>query len=170
MTRFFHWLRSLLHRSSVEYLDVYQPKERLIYRYFDGQKTVVADPLLLYRKVMGIGPELSVDLKVSQSSSKDAQKAHENAQMKIREVFGVLPLADGGLSELETMDLLDHFLAYCDRIKKNSSPSPTSPVETSAPSERSCEEDPRTSNSLDSGSTDAGSSISTPEPSPTAAV
>lgn len=100
---------------------VYRLQDRLIYKYWNGNEEIIADPLVLYKKMMARGPELSIDIKVSTSISKDADKAHDQAILKIREIFSVKSLDEGGLTELETVQLLDHFLLYCEEIKKNSS-------------------------------------------------
>lgn len=100
--------------------DVFNPTERKIYSYFDGEKTVKADPMALYKKIAGIGPELSIDIKVAQSRSKDNVKAHTQAMEKVRGIFNIKPFEEGGLTEAELQALLDHFLTYCEGVKKNS--------------------------------------------------
>lgn len=147
--------------------DVYHPRERLIYYYWNGAKHVAADPIALYKRMMAQGPELSIDIKVANSASKDAGKAHDALVGRIRTIFDLKPLTDGGLSELESAQLLDHFLVYCERLKKNSSPSPTSST-TTADSPTSSPTVPPTSNSSVSGSTANGPSTDGPGPSPMA--
>lgn len=96
-------------------------KERKIYSFFDGENTRRADPLILYKRLSTIAPSLSIDIKISQSSSKDAIKAHDKVIASIQEVFKVRPLDDtGGLTQGEMLDLLNDFIEWCDRIKKNS--------------------------------------------------
>lgn len=146
--------------------DLYHPRDRLIYRYFDGQREVAADPMVLYKLLMDVGPEIGIDMKVAASPSKDAGKAHDKMVQKIRGAFGVLPLKDGGLTDLESVELLQHFLVFVDAIKKNSSPLPTSPGETPAPSAPSSVAGPPTPSSSGSGSTGGGSSTVGPPPSP----
>lgn len=135
-SRFWSWLVSFFRKTPAliqESYDVYLPQDREIYSYFDGEKVVRVDPMPIYKKIMAIGPELSVDIKVARSPMKDAQKAHGAAVRKIREVFSIKEFDKGGLTEQESMDLLDHFLDYADSIKKNSSTSVISPPETSLP-------------------------------------
>jgi hypothetical protein len=148
-----------------ERYDLYTPGQRLIYSFHDGSKVVRADPLELYRKLMAVGPELNVDMKVSVSPSKDAPRAHENVVKKVREVFGVKPLEEGGLTELEAIQLLDHFLTFCGFVKKNSSQPPTSSTATEEPSPSS-PGSPPTSPSSGSGCAAAGPSSAGPTPSP----
>jgi hypothetical protein len=122
----FSWLASWFRKpADEEQYDLFRPKQRLIYRYFDGSKEVMVDPMILYKKVMEHGPVLSIDMKLSVSQHSDNRLGHTNLVKRIREIFAVKPLEEGGLSELETVQLLDHFLGFTERIKKNSSPSQT---------------------------------------------
>lgn len=146
----FRWFKSWFSRSAMPY-DVYRPKERMIYSFWNGEKIVTADPLVLYKRVMDCGPELAIDMKVSKSASKDATKAHGKAIDKIRNIFKIKEIEQGGLTELEGMDLLDHFLTYCDVVKKNSSILPMQSTST-VDSPTTSQENPPTSNSSVSGS------------------
>ncbi len=156
--RFFRWLRGLFSSSPAE---IYKMRERRIYIYVTGEdakgepELVYADPMVLYKKVMEIGAELSTNLKVARSISKDASMMHTEAIEQIRTIFGVKPYVkdQGGLTEPETLDLLYDFLAYADELKKNMSNTPTPPMETSEPSASSSAESPPTPNSSESGST-----------------
>ena len=105
---------------------VYSPKERIIYEYFDGEKTIKADPIVLYKRVMEKRADILIDTKVANSASKDASKAHNNLMDNLRWVFSVKKIEDSGLTDPEVGNLFDHFMIYCDRVKKNSSPSPIS--------------------------------------------
>ncbi|MDE2098090.1 MAG: hypothetical protein KGL39_12625 [Patescibacteria group bacterium] len=147
--------------------DLYKPGERLIYHYYDGIKTVSADPLRLYRQMMDVGPELSVEIKVSRSASKDASKAHVDAIKHIRSIFDIKPYEEGGLTEVECLQLLDHFWIYTGHLKKNSSPSPTSVEATLATSASTSGGSPPTSNMQACGSTANGPSTAPPAPLPT---
>lgn len=159
-----------LKKSKGPSCDVYRPTERVIYHYWDGGKTVSADPMTLYRKVMEVGPELSIDLTVANSPSKDSGEAHRKAVEKVRTVFGVKGLEEGGLTEAESLDLLDHFMAFCEALKKNSSRSPTSPAATSATTASSSAAGSPTPSSSGSGSTANGPSTGPPGPSLTGVV
>lgn len=163
MNNILTWLKSWF--IEVDRFDVYKPRERLIYKYWDGKKLVSADPLVLYKRMMERGPELSIDIKVSTSASKDAAKAHESLVKGIREVFQVKTLEEGGITDLEAMDVLDHFLIYSEMVKKNSRPSQT----LSAKLEDSVSppvDGQATSNSSDSGSTENAPSTAALTPSP----
>lgn len=148
------WIQSFVQQRRDDF-DIYRPKERLIYTYWNGRETVQADPLTLYKKMMQVGPELSIDIKVANSESKDANKAHDGVIRKIRGIFNTLPMESGGLSEIETCELLDHFLVFCETVKKNMNPSATSLMgaqEGLKPSSR--EENRPTPITSDSGSTE----------------
>lgn len=157
-----NWFRSWFVNES---WDVYAPKERILYRYFDGEKLVRADPQVIYRSLMDIAPELSIDINVSNSPSKDWKKATLAADRKIRELFGIKAVTEGGLTEPELYDLLYHFYRYCEHIKKGSSPLPTSLPKAGGSIPSSEASAPITSNSSVSGSTAAASSSAAPEPS-----
>lgn len=142
---------------SEEPFDLYRPRERLIYRYFDGKRVVDADPMELFRRQADVGPELSAHIKGAFSPLKTAPQEYQWMLEKIRTIFGVAPFKDGGLTDLETVDLLNHFLVWQGRLKKNSSPPPTLPEApsgpTPAPISPSPDVGPPTSSSSGSGST-----------------
>ena len=169
MKKLFGWLLGIFRRKlppvEEERYDVYKPTERLIYRYWDGKEEHTADPLALYKKLMDVWPSLCIDMKVARSPLKDAPKAHDKALTQVRGVFGTQKMEEGGLSELETLQLLDHFLIYCEWIKKNSSMS-AMPSTLSEDFPTTSEDAPPTSSSSVSGSTDTGASTEPPRPSP----
>lgn len=126
------WLQGLFARGRV---DLYRPRQRLIFHYWNGQREVHADPLVLYRRMMDVGPELDVDLSLAQSTLagyKTQVDGHLEALAKIRTIFEVQPLAEGGLTETESFDLLYTFMAYTYSLKKNGSTPATSST-SSAP-------------------------------------
>lgn len=155
---------------------LYRPAERKLYGYWNGHKTIWEDPLVLYKKLMEVGPELSVDIKVANSSMKGNIEASNNMVEKIRTIFDIEPYdknnpRSSGLTQIQLADLLGHFMSYCEDIKKNSVGSPTSPPtsEPSAPSSIASEEkDQPTKSALDSTSTEKESSTEKPTPSPSA--
>lgn len=148
--------------------DYYTPAERNIYRYYNGQSEVAADPMVLYKRLSRVGKALAIDLKVANAPVKDATLAHERAMQSIREIFDLKPYAEGGLTETEALQLLDHFWFYCDSIKKKSSTGPISVTGTSPTSPPSSEGSPLTRNSSDSGSTEGDRTTETPTPPPSA--
>lgn len=146
---------------------IYDLKERLIYKFYDGQKMVEADPLVIYKRVMENGPELSAALKGARSEWKGAADCYNELVVGIRKVFDVKPFEEGGLTQQETFDLLDHFMRFSERLKKNSRQSPTSPTEASPPTPPSPEGVPPTSSSTGTGSTGPEPPTGGPGPSST---
>ena len=152
-----------------ENYDLYEPKEKEVFRFYNGEKMVRADPLVLYKRLMDKGPELHIDLKVSVSASKDAEVAHKALDRKIREVFNLSPLVDGidatnTLTETQTVELLTAFITYCGFQKKNMNTSAILPAGTSHPTPPSSGENQPTESSLGSGSAEEGNSIEEPIP------
>lgn len=144
---------------------LYSPQERLIYSYHDGEKVVRADPAVLYRRLMDVGPELSADIAVACSPMPVRAEATAKAEGKVRAIFGLKPFADGGLGEAEAYELLDHFAGYCDGVKKNLARLPIYFPSSAKPSPKGGSTTPPTS---DCGSTASVPSTAEPAPSPTA--
>lgn len=162
--KFFSWLFSFFRTTSP--LDLYHPKERLIYAYFNGKEIVKADPMILYRKFKD--KEVLIDSAIKAIRGPESKwKGPEriNFIKYIREIFDLKPFEEDGLTELELSDLFNHFLTYCGDVKKNSSPSQTSSTPTED-SKNSSEADQVISNSSDSGLTKSESSIDKQESSP----
>jgi len=161
----FEWLRNLF--SGGDRLDFYKPRQRYIYRYKDGDRVVIADPIALFKAVMEVGPTLEIDLRVAGSISKDASKGHTTAVAKLRQVFNLRSFAEGGATDVEVVELFNHFMVYAESLKKNSPTSATSATATSPTSVPSSAASPATPNSSVSGSIANGHSTVPPVPSPT---
>lgn len=112
-------------------LNLYNPRERNLYSYWNGEfvrsflffrkrKIVKADPVELWKRVMEVGPEMANDVAAATSPSKFAVKAHNDLDANIRNIFGIKSFAEGGLTQVQVAGLLDHFLQFCNSIKKNS--------------------------------------------------
>lgn len=161
------WLLSRLRSlrgSGAHRFDLYAPAERQIFHYWNGVEIVKADPVELLRKMAGISAELAVNWKLALSPSGAAPRAYADMLVQIRDLFGVKPLAEGGLTETETIGLMDAFLEYVEQVKKNSGSTETSwilPVTPPSPAE-----DPPTPSSSDSGSTESEASSTPPTPPP----
>jgi hypothetical protein len=147
----FGWLRRLFGKT-----EPYSPKERLIFEFWNGEKTVQGDPMRLYKKMMDVGPALSIALKVAKSQSKDAGVMHSKAVKLIKEIFSIKDLdgvdAAGTLTEPQCLDLLDEFMEWNDDLKKATRRSQTT-SKPSAASEPTSDEGPPTESTTDSGST-----------------
>lgn len=163
----FRWIKNLFGSNGHEAYDVYKPAKRLIYSYWNGINQVQSDPMNLYKRMMDKGVELSIDVKLANSQSKDNKKGHDSLVNNVREIFRIKSFEEGGLTELEALNLLDHFLGYCEWLKKNSSRSPTL-SNNSVDSTSSSEESPIISNSSASGSAENESFTEKPVPLPTA--
>ena len=85
----FSWLWSWF--QSPNRSDVYKPSQRLIYSYWNGSRIVKVDPMVLYKKIVAKGPEISVAIKIANSISKAAPKGHEDVIKSVREIFAVGP-------------------------------------------------------------------------------
>ena len=162
-SRFWNWIKSFFKKST----EIYAPKERLIYKYWNGEKIVSVDPMVIAEKIDQHSITLTVDAKVAFSMSPDAPKAYQSMLNAIREIFGVKEFQEGkgGLTRLETMGLIDQFNTWVEELKKNS-PLGQIPVE-----ETSARFDPpwvvglNTKNSSGSGSTDKEPKTGQPESS-----
>ncbi len=173
--RFLTWLFSIKKGSSkTPSVDVYTLEDRSIYSYSDGEKIVKADPMPLYKAVMDVGPSLSVDLKVSTSTlmkNEDKGKAHQSLLGSIRSIFNLKPFQqteDGkmvGLTEIETVEVLDHFLSYCHELKKKMKPNVTSSNSSGVSPPYMAPTSPLMSSGLESGSTANASNTVEPTPS-----
>jgi hypothetical protein len=163
------WIKKWFVKETVDSYEVYSLSDRSIYKYFDGEKLVSVDPMVLYKKLQAVRPELNLDIKLANSvllKWEEKSKAHNAMIKKIRDIFVLKSFEENGLTETESVELLDHFLVYCEGVKKNSSPSQTSQTETLPSSECSTEDPSDTSNSSESGSTESESSTAEQEPSP----
>jgi hypothetical protein len=134
--------------------DLYQPEERCIYRYFDGEKVRVADPMILYKRMAEVSGDLSAYISLAYSPSKDSRSGWDKMVEKIRWIYDVKPFAEGGLLEGECVTLHDHFNTFCADQKKTMSSSPTTSTESSPSTPSSTEESPSTESTSASGSTD----------------
>ncbi|MCC7424822.1 MAG: hypothetical protein IT428_31510 [Planctomycetaceae bacterium] len=105
---------------------------RAIFRFWDGQRDRLADPMVIHRSLLEHGefnwettPAL-IDVDNDKISS-DALRITADAT---RKAFGVPELIDGGLTETELLQLLVQFSLYLSSLKKSISPPQTSPAAT----------------------------------------
>lgn len=148
-------------------LDIYNPKERFIFRYFNGEKIIPADPMRLQQKLIDKLQELSTDLKVSNVPQyPGAEDSYQKLCANIRLIFKIKPLDQGGLTETELEELLSQFVDYCNWTKKKLSPTQTSQETTSPTTKSSLAESPPTLNSSVSTLTEIERPIEGPRRSP----
>ena len=152
-------------------IDLFKPDERLIFSFWDGEKTVNADPMVLNRRLMNKWAELTVDINIATSTllqHKEVDKARNNIVKASREIFNLKSPPDnsldcsGMLTEVEAMDLLNRFREYVGDVKKNSSTSPISSTDESSVTQPSSASESVTTNGSDS--TSIASEVSTDKP------
>jgi hypothetical protein len=115
----------LIPQKAEEDFSTYKVEERQIYSYptcWDNSGLVHRDPMVLYKKLMEVAPELSIDIKVANSPSKDAADGQNKALRKIKTIFDVKEMEEDGkgLTQAQILGLFDNFLLYVDQVKKNS--------------------------------------------------
>jgi len=160
LIRLLRWLLSFFYAPATDDPGLFQPAQRRLYRYFDGQGMVTADPMVLWKRVLDVGPELNRAWRLSNSPSKDARSGYEDLLKSVRSIFNIKPLEEGGLTEGESTALLNHFFTYCGEVKKNWNLSQTTPP--SMDSTASFANPLPTTNTSDSGSTGSGSNTEPP--------
>lgn len=153
--------------------DIYSPEERQIFKFFNGSRIVYADPIPLWKRVADVGPILSIDIKVANSMSKDAGTAKELAASKVRKIFNLKELengieipTEGTLTDDECFGVLNEFLEWSNRLKKNSKTTVISAEETLPSLDSSSVDSPPTKNTQASGSTVTDPKPGTPTKSP----
>lgn len=163
----FGWLKKWFTKDNLkeEVVDLFHPKDRMIYSYWTGKEIIKSDPMMLWKRMMSVGPELDIAIKLGNSISKDAHKGREDSLRYIRGIFNVGPFEEGGLTQLETYGLMDHFYTYCSGLKKNTRKSPilSSTSEVSMPS---TDASPIIENGSDSGSIENVLNVEPPASSP----
>lgn len=111
-------------------------RRRAIFQFWNGRAWCQVDPLVVFRKLRE-HPEFDLD-----RDTMFHEAGHEDStQLCIaatRVAFGVTAFdGSAGLTEAETMDLLQSFGAWMQSVKKNTSPQPIS-LATSATVPPSC--------------------------------
>lgn len=174
MRRLVRWILSQLGMIRRPGVDLFQPIERKLYGYWNGKKTVWQDPLVLYKRIMEIGPDISIDIRVANSSMEGNIKASNSLMKNIRGIFDIETYSidnptSSGLTEAELTALLTHFLTYCEDVKKNAPSMPMSQqiLVPSVPSSQPVKEPaPVTTSTSDIISTEEEKCIETPTPLP----
>lgn len=156
LKRFWDWLCSWFVRKTLDEtrLDLYQPKERAIFRFFDGKEIRAADPVVIFKRLANVIGDLEADVKGANSPLKQSLDLHGSAIDKMRYIFEVKPLSEGGLGDLEVSDLFVHYQIYCAELKKNTKFFPTLPTTTFSTSKPCSAESLPTESSSASGSTE----------------
>jgi hypothetical protein len=127
---------------------------RLVFRYWDGSRTRLGDPLVLYRALTAHEDFRADDFKLLQMREL-FPKIVEKLAVVYRDVFGVKKPEEGGLTEHECVANLRAFIEYLGLQKKSTGLTPI--LRPTTEQESSASSVPETSTSADSPS----SSIST---------
>jgi hypothetical protein len=111
-----------------------QPK-RDIFRFFDGQQWRSIDPLAAYYTMVShrdcdAAQDLPALVRDDFQTPQEAWETVGRVQQMIRDMFGLKPFEQGGLTHFEADDLLGEFLAYIDRVKKKRNRLPRSSPST----------------------------------------
>lgn len=106
-------------------------RRRAIFRYFDGQRQRGIDPLAATR-AFHQHPTFNLERHLPGLDEGDAESI-ELTVKAMRDIFGIKPWEQGGLTEAETLNVLRDFDVYLDLVKKNGSPLPTLPNATDLP-------------------------------------
>ncbi len=131
----------------------YDPGEQEIYHYWDGEKKRSIDPAKIYKRYREREGEFRHHIILARSVAKDNWKGQDALIKEICKLFDVKEYEEGkgGLTEAKIMALFDHFFNYNEDVKKNSSSSPTSPMDRSSDSFSSSKENPPISKPTDCG-------------------
>ena len=81
------------------------------YSYWNGQRMVSEESTVLCERIKPEFLAYQIDDRVSKAKwVEDAPKAHQSILRRIRKIFNVSPFDEGGLTEMETLGLMNHFL------------------------------------------------------------
>lgn len=117
--KLFSWLGSFF-KGEPESFGVYNPRQRILYRYHDGTKEVVADPLVLYREIMKDHKQIYEDLHKANDDGPSWEAAQQRLMEKLCSVFKVKRFAEGGRTDGEIISLFLHFMRYCYELHNRS--------------------------------------------------
>lgn len=108
---------------------------RQIFSFFDGTRERSIDPLAVMKKMREHSVDFGATLTLAEScpDPATAEEAWTTLIGATRDVFDIEPLTDEGgqlrgLTESETIELLDRFGVFIETVKKNGSVTPTLPL------------------------------------------
>ncbi len=152
------WLIGLIHR-----------RPRNVFRFWDGRRYRSIDPFVAAR-VLFSHPKFDWDETIVLLTMPRVKPQLETAGVivsAVREAFGVASFDEGGLTELESIELLYDFRDYIGDVKKNGSLFPTSQPPTDGQLSPVMSMVESTKPDLDSGSTVTGNYSAQPgQPAP----
>jgi hypothetical protein len=103
---------------------------REIFEYWDGEKKRRADPVAIWR-AMAAHPQFVADKHLQEIASSEQSLQIEASDITVRatrEIFGIAAWSetnDTGLTEFETLEVLNQFMGFIDGLKKNGDGQPT---------------------------------------------
>jgi len=126
-------------------------RSRFIFSYWNGSKIVKADPMVLWRSLQQHADFSEADFRLMKVDALRDSLVHKLANV-VRDVFDIKSPDDGGLTELETLEVLRSFIEYTGFQKKSGEPMQTLQQPAADTSEGSTA-DRNTNDSSDSTST-----------------
>ena len=104
-------------------------KNRFVFTYWNGHKIVKGDPMVFWRELQQHEDYREDDFKLIQV---DGLRNQIFAKLSgvVRDVFGIQTVADGGLTELECLDVLRSYIEYSGFQKKSGEETQTLPSTT----------------------------------------
>lgn len=140
-------------------------RQRYVYRFWDGSRTRVADPLASYRDLMAHEDFRIDDMRMLSIPALMPDKAKSLANA-YRDVFKVKQVEDGGLTDVECVHNLQDFLGVAYIQKKSTGTTQTSPTSTDTEVSQDSVDQTSNGDGLDSTSTATGSLSTEPSQSP----
>lgn len=99
-------------------------RNRFIFAYWNGQKIVKGDPMVLWRSLQQHEDYREDDFKLIQVEAL-RNKIIGKLACVVRDVFCIKSVEDGGLTELECLDTLRAYIEYSGFQKKSGEPTQT---------------------------------------------
>ena len=93
-------------------------RSRFVFRYWNGHRITVADPMVLWRSLQQNEDFREEDFKLMKVDALRDNLIGKVAGV-VRQVFSLKTPEDAGLTELECLDLLKAFMAYSGFQKKS---------------------------------------------------
>lgn len=107
-------------------------RARAIFRYWNGQREVAADPFEITRAIEN-DPAFNPEIDYALVDAGDSAAILRTVNC-VRQAFKVKSFNEGGLLESECLDLMIAFLDFLGSLKKSTSPPPTSSPPTESAS------------------------------------
>jgi hypothetical protein len=140
-----NWFRRIVHR-----------KTQNVFVYWDGRIVRRGDPIVLWRNLLAHEDYREDDFEFLKVESLRLKSAGTLSSV-CRDVFGILPSDDGGLTELECIQILKSFRVYAGLQKKSGDLSQTSQQSTDTQVSPDAGEETNTNDDSESTSTSNGS-------------